>query len=190
MRRFLRSLRKMTSLKSLHLVNMEDLEPLMDVLTESIGKLKELTVLDVRNTKMRIRDVSSFVPLLSRNRVLQEVDISKAIISKKNMLHLWMALHYNVNVYKLTYSRINFLALDEIMALDAELAMNCIIRDQVRPLVEGRMQRLQIFGDDRQDKICLRNFQFTQKTNPAVIKYIKSQKDWLRSLDLSCTDLR
>ena len=55
------------------------------------------------------------------------------------MLHLWMALHYNVHVCKLTYSRINFLALDEIMALDAELSMNLIIRDQVRPLVDARI---------------------------------------------------
>ena len=91
--------------------------------------------------------------------MLEELDISKAVISKKNMLHLWMALHYNVNVCKLTYSRINFLALDEIMALDAELQMNCIIRDEVRPLVEARMQRIKIFGDDKNDeKICLRNF--------------------------------
>ena len=67
MRRFLRSLRKMKSLKSLHLVDMDELEPLMDVLTESIGKLKELTVLDVKNTKIRTREVSAFVPLLSTN---------------------------------------------------------------------------------------------------------------------------
>ena len=51
MRRFLRSLRKMRWLKNLHLINMEELEPLMDVLAESIGKLQELKVLDVKNTK-------------------------------------------------------------------------------------------------------------------------------------------
>ena len=111
----------------------------MDVLAESIGKLKQLKVLDVRNNKLRTRDVSALVPLLSTNKTLQEVDISSAIISKKNMLHLWMALHYNINVCTLTYSRINFMALDQIMALDAELSMNCIIRDQIKPLVDTRM---------------------------------------------------
>lgn len=75
----------------------------------------------MRNTKLRTRDVSVLVPLLTKNRVVSEIDISNAIISKKNMLHLWMALHYNIQVCKLTYSRINFMALDEIMALDAEL---------------------------------------------------------------------
>ena len=90
-------------------------------------------MLDLRNTRLRKREVGALVPLLSTNKVLQEVDISKAIISKKNMLHLWMALHCNVSVCKLNYSRINFFAVDEIMALDAELAMNVIIRDQIRP---------------------------------------------------------
>ena len=86
-------------------------------------------MLDVTNRKLRTRDVSALVPLLSSNRVLEEVNISEAVISKKNMLHLWMALHYNVKVCKLIYSRINFFAVDEIMAIDAELSLNIIIRD-------------------------------------------------------------
>ena len=57
------------------------------------------------------------------------LDISKAIISKRNMQHLWLALHYNVSVCKLKYSRINFLALDEIGAIEGELYLNELIRD-------------------------------------------------------------
>ena len=45
------------------------------------------------------------------------------------MQHLWLALHFNVSVCKLTYSRINFLAIDEIGAIDAELYLNDIIRN-------------------------------------------------------------
>lgn len=69
--------------------------------------------------------------------------------------------------------------------------MNCTIRDQIKPLVESRSQKLQVFGDvSSKDIVSLRNFEFSQQTNPAVIKYIKSQKDTMRSLDLSCTNLR
>ena len=111
----------------------------MDVLGESIGRLKELTILDLTNTRLRKRNVSALVPLLSKNKVLQHVNISQSIISVKNMLHLWMALHYNVTVCELVYSRINFLALDEIMAIDTELQLNNIIRDQVKPKVDERI---------------------------------------------------
>ena len=144
----------------------------MDVLVESIGRLKKLTVLDLTNTRIRTRNVSALVPLLSKNKVLQKVNISQSIISVKNMLHLWMALHYNVTVCKLKYSRINFLALDEIMAIDYELQLNNIIRDQVKPKVDERIQQLKVL--DSQSEISLRGFEFTQMTRPAVIKYIKS----------------
>jgi len=52
------------------------------------------------------------------------------------MLHLWMALHYNVHISSLIYSRINFFAIDEIMAIDGELILNNIVKDQVKPRVD------------------------------------------------------
>lgn len=129
----------MHCLEELHLIDLDELEHNMDVMVKSIDKLKELRILDVRNTKLRTRDVSALVPLLAgnSNKMLEEVDISRAIISKNNMLSLWMALHYNVNVCKLTYSRLNFFAVNEIVALDAELRINVIIRDEVKPKVES-----------------------------------------------------
>jgi len=42
-----------------------------------------------------------------------------------------------VNVHKLSYSRINFFAIDEIMALDAELQLNKIIRDHIIPKIDA-----------------------------------------------------
>jgi hypothetical protein len=69
------------------------------------------------------------VPLLSVNTVITEMDISSAHISRANMQHLWVALHVNICVIKLNYSRTNFFCLDEMRAIDAELRMNCIIRD-------------------------------------------------------------
>lgn len=56
--------------------------------------------------------------------MLEQLDISGCIISKKNMKLLWLALHVNVSVHKLTYSRLNFFAIDEIFALDKELHLN------------------------------------------------------------------
>ena len=75
------------------------------------------------------------VPLLSENKVLKELDISNSVISKKNMQHLWLSMHVNLSVTKLIFSRINFLAFDEQMAIDAELSLNIIIRDQIMPKV-------------------------------------------------------
>ena len=60
----------MHSLKQLHLVNMDELESQIDVLADSIGKLKELTLLDVTNDKLRTRDVSGLVPLLTKNKTI------------------------------------------------------------------------------------------------------------------------
>ena len=78
---------------------------------------------------MRKRDISALVPLLATNTVITEVDISSSTISKVNMQHLWVALHVNVSVVKLNYSRTNFFCIQEMRAIDAELRMNCIIRD-------------------------------------------------------------
>ena len=40
------------------------------------------------------------------------------------MIHLWLALHKNISILELNYSRINFFALNEIKAIDVELAIN------------------------------------------------------------------
>jgi len=119
----------MPELKELHLINIDALEGVMDILSESLKKHKKVKVLDIRQTNLRTRDVSALVPMLSENKVITEIDISKAIISKKNMQHLWVALHVNISVTKLTYSRINFFCLNEIRAIDAELNLNTMIRD-------------------------------------------------------------
>lgn len=124
MRRIVRNLRKMKNLKELHLVNLEALEPLMDTLAESITKHKYLKVLDLRQHTLRVRDVSALVPLMSTNHVIEEVIISDSTISKKNMQHLWMALHVNTSCNKLTYSRTNFLAISEMLAIEHEIDLN------------------------------------------------------------------
>ena len=113
MRRLVRGIRNMLNLTDLHLVNLIELEPLMDILAESIKGHKALRKLDLRQNNLRTRDVSFIVPLLKDNKVLEELDISNAVISKINMQHLWLSLHVNISVTSLTYSRINFLALDE-----------------------------------------------------------------------------
>jgi len=122
----------MHSLEELHLIDLEELESVMGVLAKSIQNLDNLRVLDVHvspnfsNTKLRSRDVSALVPLLvgNTNKMLKEVDISPAIISKHNMLSLWMALHYNIHVCDLIYSRSNCFAINEIVAIEMELSLN------------------------------------------------------------------
>lgn len=52
------------------------------------------------------------------------------------MQHLWLSLHMSVSVCKITYSRINFLAINEIMAIDVELKINNIIKSKIRPAIE------------------------------------------------------
>jgi hypothetical protein len=90
-------------------------------------------VLDLRQDNLRTRDVSALVPLLAENDTITKVDISSAIISKKNMGHLWLAFHKSISVIDLTYSRINFMAIMEQKAIDAELALNRIIHEQIKP---------------------------------------------------------
>lgn len=81
--------------------------------------------------------MGTLVPLITSIGGLEELDISQAVISKKNMQHLWIALHFNVSICKLKYSRINFLAINEIKAIDSELNLNEIIRSQVKPRFAG-----------------------------------------------------
>ena len=45
------------------------------------------------------------------------------------MMHLWLALHKNISVCDLIYSRINFFALMEMACIDMELKLNKIIRN-------------------------------------------------------------
>ena len=45
------------------------------------------------------------------------------------MMHLWMALHVNISVCKLKYSRINFLSITEMIAIDHELDLNLKIKE-------------------------------------------------------------
>jgi len=125
----------MKELTELHLINLEALEPLMDTLADSVQKHKKLKVLNLRQTTLRTRDVSALIPLLAQNHVITEVDISNATISKKNMMHLWMALHVNISVCKLTYTRTNFLAITEMVAIDHELKLNQNISNKISPKV-------------------------------------------------------
>ena len=53
------------------------------------------------------------------------------------MIHLWLALHKNISVSTLNYSRINFFALIEMKAIDAELTINNIIRTRLIPHFEA-----------------------------------------------------
>ena len=45
------------------------------------------------------------------------------------MMHLWLALHKNISVCDLIYSRINFFAIMEMACIDMELKLNNIIRN-------------------------------------------------------------
>jgi hypothetical protein len=136
MHRLLRVLRTMRDLQELHLVNLLELENQMDLLCESIKNHRLLKVLDVRQENMRKREVSALVPLLSTNFFIERIDISKAIVSKVNIMHLWLALHKNISVVELIFCRINFFALEEIKALDAEIVINQVIQKQIMPRVD------------------------------------------------------
>lgn len=156
-------------------------------LTDCIKNHKYLKVLDLRQENLRVRDVSALVPLMAANHVIEYINISPSTISKKNMQHLWMALHVNTSCKELIYSKINFLAISEMMAIDHEIDLNIKIKQTIEPhvLAHRRMNR----ETDRQ--MSLKEFDFKQNAqmNPAIIKYIKSAKK-LRSLDMSDTDLR
>ena len=49
------------------------------------------------------------------------------------MVNLWLALHKNISVCTLNYSRLNFFAILEMKAIDAEMALNDIIRQRIIP---------------------------------------------------------
>ena len=69
-RRLIRGVRKMDSLKELHLVNITKLESHMHMLADSVRNHKALEVLDVRqtnSTNLYKRDVSSLVVMLAEN---------------------------------------------------------------------------------------------------------------------------
>ena len=84
------------------------------------------------------------------------------------MQHLWLSLHVNLSVTRLIFSRINFLAIDEQMAIDAELSLNIIIRDQIMPKISRQQKMLK-----RIKELSLRGIRIPTATNPAIIKFIK-----------------
>lgn len=129
-KRILRALKKMKQLNELRLVNIPIMELYMLELSEALKGCKSLKILDLRQER-RTREIGPLVPLLAENRTIQYLDISGAIISKKNMGHLWLALHKNISIHDLVYSRINFFAIMEIKAIDAELALNKIIQEEI-----------------------------------------------------------
>ena len=51
------------------------------------------------------------------------------------MMHLWMALHVNISVCNLVYTRTNFLSIKEMVAIDHELDLNLKIKDSISPKV-------------------------------------------------------
>lgn len=126
----------MSLLCELHIINIPVLEELMTILGHAITNHKKLKVLNIKQESFRTRDISALVPLLAGDTVLTDLDISKAIISQKNMEHLWVALHYNISVTDINYSRINFFALESIRAVDAELIINRMIKNKILPRVE------------------------------------------------------
>lgn len=120
--------------------------------------------------------MAALVPLLTANRVIEELDISSAIISKKNMQHLWLALHMNDSVTKLTYSKINFMAISEFVVIEGELTLNRYIKDDIKPRVPSKFE------------LSLGGIQKSNMNNEAILKYIKTHPK-LQSLDLSDTNL-
>lgn len=70
--------------------------------------------------------------------MLDHLDISGPLISKNNMKLLWLALYVNASVHKLSYSRTNFFAIEEIFAIDKELSLNQIIREEILPEVYAK----------------------------------------------------
>ncbi len=70
-----------------------------------------------------------------KNKAITRLDISDSIISKQNMIHLWLALHKNISVCELIYSRLNFFAIHEMGAIDLELKLNNVIQDKVIPVL-------------------------------------------------------
>ena len=98
------------------------------------------------------------------------------------MGHLWLALHKNISIHDLVYSRINFFALMEIKAIDAELALNKIIQEEIQPTFEANQ-----FSRSGKE-LSLKGYTVAKENSPAILKYIKMQTQ-MTSLDLSGTGL-
>ena len=164
----------MTELTELHLVNLEELENYMSELSDAVRVLKRLKVLNLRQSNLRTRKVGSLVPLLAESVNIETLDISSAFISKQNMIHLWLALHKNISVCTINYSRLNFFALIEMKAIDAELTLNNIIQRRIIPHFETtRTWFNQKKKTKRRRELSLRGFLFEPKVSPAILKYIK-----------------
>lgn len=86
-----------------------------------------------------------------KNKAIIRLDISDSIISKQNMIHLWLALHKNISVCELIYSRCNFFAIQEMGAIDLELKLNNVIQDKVIPVLKKNGQS--------SEHICLKGLQ-------------------------------
>ena len=112
----------------------------MAKLAKSIKHHKFLRILDLRQENLRTRKVDDLIALLSTNKTILKLDISKAIVSLKNMTHLWAAMHKNSSVCELIYSRYNFFAIKEMQAVDIELKLNKIIRDEIIPVISHNSQ--------------------------------------------------
>ena len=127
-RNLIKQLRRMKDLQELHLVNLVSLEDQMHEFAHSIQNLKCLHDLNLRQTTIRTRKLDALVQMLMNNKSINRLDISDSIISKKNMIHLWLALHKNISVSEVIYSRLNFFAIPEMGAIDLELKLNNVIQ--------------------------------------------------------------
>jgi len=167
MQRMLRVVRKLIDLEELHLVNLLELENFTEVLAGSLGSIKKLRVLDLRQANLWKRNVGALVPYLANNRTVLKLDVSKGIISKINMMHLWLALHKNISICELNYSRINFFSILEMHAIDAELALNQVIVKQILPIFKGNLHGAK--------KLSFRGLEVPNENYPAIIKFLKMQ---------------
>ena len=84
-KRLTRKLKQLKLLEELRMVNLVKLEDNMEALATSLRKHRRLKILDLRQSSLRTRDVSALVPLLTENKAIEELDISNAVISRKNM---------------------------------------------------------------------------------------------------------
>ena len=84
------------------------------------------------------------------------------------MVNLWLALHKNISVCTLNYSRLNFFAILEMKAIDAEMALNDIIRQRIIPHFES------VKGRSRTE-LSLNGFPVERSVSPAILKYLKMQ---------------
>jgi len=84
------------------------------------------------------------------------------------MMHLWQALHKNISVTSLTYTRMNFFAIMEMKAIDAELGINEVIRDRIIPHFESAIPER-----SKRTELSLQGFKVDRPVLPAILKYLK-----------------